>query len=195
MRSSKILVFVTSMFLCVGGIPDSAEAQKKIIPTYPRIVKVLGLIVGQSTMAQLERRLGPGQVITGSHPQGARLWRSKQTGWLIYADGFEIGKDGTYLLNQLTLRANFSNEQKQDIPRINLTAGQSQILLGVTLNASKLEVLQAMQKAKLHISQTRNGSINVHWSVLSNQPKLSLEIWNAKFDFSDQKLNAITLYR
>jgi hypothetical protein len=45
-------------------------------------------------MEELERQLGEGEVVTGGHPNGARLWRVKGTSWEIYVDAFEYSERG-----------------------------------------------------------------------------------------------------
>ena len=56
----------------------------------PQIAHIAGVIVGQTTVEDLERRWGPGLVITGGHPRGARVWRLRGWGWLIHVDGFNF---------------------------------------------------------------------------------------------------------
>src|SRR5437879_2319714 len=54
----------------------------------PPCGRLAGVRVGWDTVYDLERRLGPGLAVTGAHPQGARVWHDRSSGWFLTADGF-----------------------------------------------------------------------------------------------------------
>lgn len=61
----------------------------------PEFAQLAGINVGYDTMEWMERYYGPGYAYTGGHPQGAREWRSRETGWSVNADGFNYS-NGRY---------------------------------------------------------------------------------------------------
>jgi hypothetical protein len=94
----RVGVFTNVVFASVGvAAAPQPLARTQQPPRLPPIARIAGVWVGHSTVEELERRLGPGTAYTGGHPQGAREWRSRQTGWYVNADGFNYGRHGRVL--------------------------------------------------------------------------------------------------
>jgi hypothetical protein len=89
-------VWVGTLALLLTATLTPAEAGQSQQPktSIPRIANIAGIKVGYSSMAELERRLGKGRVTIGGHSNGARVWRVKETSWVIYADAFEYSERG-----------------------------------------------------------------------------------------------------
>ncbi len=192
MRKDKQLFLIALAFCCLNGLLRSTYAKTRGETVSPRLAKVLGLVIGQSTMGELERRFGPGKIITGGHPQSARLWRSKQTGWGVRADGFEFGKDGTYLLEEITINRDLPTDWKNGIPEIDLSRNRFVLLQSVKLGDSKLRVTQALKDANIRIRTIKSDSVVAEESTSLHSVH---NVWCANFEFKSNRLNAISLYR
>jgi len=179
MRGIREIVFAVTLLLSWAGLPHSAT----IAVPHPRVEKLAGIRVGSFTMGELERRLGPGKVETGGHPQGARLWRSKQTGWFIYADGFDFGKDGTYIVNQVTFSVDIDGDWKKGVPSVDFNRKQFEFLKSVNLGTSKSQVLRALKKASLRIRSATTDSVSV-----------DKKDWHVTFRFKNRRLNRIDVW-
>src|SRR5689334_21666373 len=74
--------------------PARPEAHRRLPPaidpptSVPPLATIAGIRVGYDGMDRLERRLGPGAIMIGGHPQGARVWNIRASRWWLYADGF-----------------------------------------------------------------------------------------------------------
>lgn len=60
----------------------------------PAIAHIGGIVVGKTTIKEMEHRFGSGTAVVGGHPNGAREWISRQMGWWVYADGFDYNDSG-----------------------------------------------------------------------------------------------------
>lgn len=82
------------------GTKRVSESSAVVIPA---IAQLAGVRVGFDSVERLEHLFGPGYAFTGGHPNGAREWRSRQTGWYINADGFDYNKRGERVLDTVSI--------------------------------------------------------------------------------------------
>jgi hypothetical protein len=139
------------------------------------------------TMERLERRLGPGRPTIGGHPNGARLWRDRQRGWTIYADGFEYVNNGL-LLEGIRLTEGPGPKAR---PAINARYG---ILDGARPGMSRAQVKASLRgQIGFWKGDTffQMGRAQVNHST--NSESENLRRWIADFSFTKDRLVGIDL--
>src|SRR5207245_1509129 len=153
--------------------------------------------VGYNTMAQLERRLGLGLVITGGHPQGARAWRLKRTGGGIYADGFEYrwsGADHSAVIDELAVIRATAITGCFGPATLPAARGRSRITWhGLSLGMTRAQVLR---RTKRVLPSPRAKAEAIVWEAkgfVRANDQTTFRSWTAELGFEHGRLSSIDL--
>ena len=156
--------------------------------------KLADLKVGHDTVEDAERRYGPGLVVTGAHAQGARLWRSRETGWYLYVDAFYYSKAGA-LIDQITVITTATSDwRKAGIPWASLGAKQSSLFGSIRLGMSKAQILSVVKSEGIAARSVGNA---IKWSekcVVEVDESTPYDTLTVELDFDKEKrLDAIAV--
>ncbi|HET6382371.1 MAG TPA: hypothetical protein VFJ58_03185 [Armatimonadota bacterium] len=61
-----------------------AGASRGVRRSVPAFANLVGVTVGVDTIDSAEKTIGFGKPYSGAHPQGARVWRFRGSGWVLY---------------------------------------------------------------------------------------------------------------
>jgi len=196
-------VYVAGVLPCCGG--DKPEANRIISPTViPATARIGNVQVGVTTMEELERLFGKGREFTGGHPRGGREWRSKQTGWYIYADGFEY-KDTeakermveSFEISVHRQEVGVSDDDDVKIHRTSVKKRELTILGGITPRMERAAVIALLAESGVQTTETNNvitwkekGHAHLH-DATQNQGELAYTTWNGTLTFRKNHLEDI----
>ena len=124
--------------------PDSRTDSRTGVPGFAHIA---GVRVGVDTLRSLERKLGPGQIVTGGHPGGARQWRIRGKNWLVYACGFYYAgqpQDRSAYIDDLRISADLARYEASHSPKADLSDRKLSLLGRIHLGMPRAEVLTAL---------------------------------------------------
>jgi hypothetical protein len=160
----------------------------------PALADFAGVKVGYHSMARLERHLGPGDVVTGGHPRGARTWSDRRKGAWVLADGFEYrtGRPGdSAVIDTITVGQTRSWPVSRCFasPRRQSHIGWHGISLGMTREAVLRRVFNMLPQPRMKASSLRwedRGFVRVNAST-------TYRTWFADLDFEHDRLSKIHL--
>lgn len=105
-----VVALISAVALYVVAIPPPARKPHRKHAAGD-LSQILSIQVGQDTIEELEKRLGPGAPCMGGHPHGGRAWFLRDQKIWVYADGFEYHAKGGRIIDQVVL-----GSVKQDLP-------------------------------------------------------------------------------
>ena len=172
-----------------------------VIPAMARVGKVQ---VGVSTMEELERRFGKGRKFTGGHPRGGREWRSEQTGWYMYADGFEYqdAKAKERMVESFEISVHRQEVGVPDdddfkIRRTSVKKRQLTILGGITPGMARATVIALLAGSGVQTTETKNvitwkekGHAHLQ-DATQNHGELTYTTWKGTLTFRQNYLEDI----
>jgi len=173
----------------------------------PATARVGNVQVGVTTMEELERLFGKGRAFTGGHPRGGREWRSDQTGWYIYADGFEY-KDGNLAKGRMVESFEISMHRQEvggpedddfKIHRTSVKKKQLTILGGITPRMERATVITLLAESGVQTTETNNvitwkekGHAHIY-DATQNHGELTYTTWNGTLTFRQNHLEDIDI--
>ena len=83
----------------------------------PEIASAAGIVVGRSTITDIENQIGKGLKHTGGHPNGAREWYDVGSHCLIDADGFFYSPHGE-VIDTVSVRWMAEKNRPTGVPRV-----------------------------------------------------------------------------
>lgn len=98
-RSLVSLFLLCSLVLC-REVCHAQKQRDKHRTSIPPIAWLLGVQVGYNGQDALARRLGPGRIATGGHPNSRQLWCIRSPKSEIVTDGFNMNREG-YVIESL----------------------------------------------------------------------------------------------
>ena len=141
--------------LAFSSVSDAADGQtpppRTSIPEISRIGKVQ---IGYSSQEDLDRVWGEGKMIIGGHATSGRVWRIKNSTWLVNTDGFDYSPRGL-VVDGFSLSA--STDSPSDVPYTKLPKKDFAWLGGISLGMSKNEVMQILHRKSLAVIPTKDG--------------------------------------
>ena len=210
--SSKLSGICGAAIVCgvlAGLLPccgeDNPKADRISSPTViPATARVGNVQVGVTTMEELERLFGKGRAFTGGHPRGGREWRSKQTGWYIYADGFEYKEDNangrmveSFEISVHRQEVGGPDDDDFKIHRTSLKKTQLTILGGIGPRMERATVIALLAESGVQTTQTNNvitwkekGHAHVR-DAKQNQGELAYTTWKGTLTFQQNRLEDI----
>ena len=159
----------------------------------PPFARIAGVAVGRSTMEEMEHRLGPGLPQTGGHFGGARVWRSRQTGWYIRADWLEHYSRGQGI-DDITISAS-NDTGRTKVSWVSLPRKQLRFMGAVELGMKRSQALEAL-KSKLPPPQASGQDLvwTAQGNALVNQGGADhKEDWEARLRFRHDRLVEIRI--
>jgi hypothetical protein len=173
-------------------------AQKALGPSMaqsiPKIARIAGFQVGYDTIEKMESWLGEGYAYTGGHAQGAREWRSRQTGWFVNADGFNYSRRGR-VLDDVSISRDGVMASKR-VPRTAISRGKLRYLGAVELGMTRSRVIAALKSVLPppiqqgdELRWTQKGYVK-----LNNNQYDDVHEWSVKLMFEKDRLVRITMY-
>ena len=185
-----VTIGILAILLMAESFAADANKSKSQQPSIPAIASIVGIRVGYSTRDELEAHLGPGKHITGGHPDGARLWQVKGTGWMIWADGFEYCERGL-VVDSVTLYRDRKPERSVPYARLgtNDCAWLGEISLGMKEN-KVLEILKQKAVPTRKIDRGWEVEANGFNAVLNQE---SFQKWTAVLEFTNRAVNRISV--
>jgi hypothetical protein len=199
-------VHVAGVLACCGE--DKPVMDRISSPTViPATARVGNVQVGVTTMEELERLFGKGRAFTGGHPRGGREWRSDQTGWYIYADGFEY-KDGNLAKGRMVESFEISMHRQEvggpedddfKIHRTSVKKKQLTILGGITPRMERATVITLLAESGVQTTETNNvitwkekGHAHIY-DATQNHGELTYTTWNGTLTFRQNHLEDIDI--
>jgi len=192
---------------CCGE--DKPEAAKISSPTViPATARVGNVQVGVTTMEELERLFGKGRPFTGGHPRGGREWRSKQTGWYIYADGFNYKDDNlakgrmleSFEISVHRQEAGGPDDDDFKIHRTSVKKRQLTILGGITPGMKRATVIALLAKSGVQTTETNNvitwkekGHAHIYDAINKYSDELTYTTWKGTLTFEQNHLADIDI--
>lgn len=163
-------------------------------PNVPSIARIAGFTVGVSSIEAMERRLGPGYAYTGGHPQGAREWVSRQTGWVIDADGFNYLLDGRRVVETLSISTT-KIDRAYHPPVVSLPRTKLMYMGLIELGMTKQRVLSLMSP---RLGAPSESGSDLCWSkkgfkVIDRYPFDNERKWTLSFHFENNRLTEISV--
>jgi hypothetical protein len=197
-------VYVAGVLPCCGE--DKPEAARISSPTViPATARVGNIQVGVTTMEELERLFGKGRAFTGGHPRGGREWRSKQTGWYIYADGFNYKDDNmekgrmveSFEISVHRQEVGGPDDDDFKIHRTSVKKRQLTILGGITPGMERATVIALLAKSGVQTTKTSNvitwkekGHAHIY-DATQGRDELTYTTWKGSLTFRKKHLEDI----
>lgn len=187
----SICIAVVFWMLTVAADRACADENNKPKTVIPKIADIGGIKVGYSSMKELETRLGQGKPITGGHPNGARVWRVKDTSWVISADAFDYSQRGA-VVDSFAITE--SSMLGADAPYARLAKDDFAWLGKIKLGMDEDRLLEALKRTSLVTTKDTDGWLvkAKGWSPLMSPPT-PLQEWTARFTIKEKSLTEIRL--
>jgi hypothetical protein len=199
-------VYVAGVLPCCGE--DKPEAHKINSPTViPATARVGNVQIGVTTMEELERMFGKGRECIGGHPRGGREWRLKQTGWYIYADGFNYNGKERMLENfEISVHSQGAvsevgvpDDDDSKTPQTSVKKRQLTILGGITPRMNRATVIALLAKSGVQTTATNNvitwkekGHAHIYGTT-QNHDELTYTAWSGRLTFLHNHLEDIDI--
>jgi hypothetical protein len=196
-RWLAVVIIVACTAMTVTCSTSKAKVHRDV--RIPKIAQILGIRVGQGTVEELERKLGPGAPVTGGHPQGARVWYVKSMGIWVYADGFYYTSRGEEITNDVLLTVDnknlgydseYRNGKKRSVPVVHKTKIQIAWLGKVVPGMTRQEVTKAVKS----LPKPKEKSGNLIWKekgTYKTAQGLETMVWTAELMFDKDKLVSV----
>lgn len=199
-------VYVAGVLPCCGE--DKPEAHRISSPTViPATARVGNVQIGVTTMEELERMFGKGRECIGGHPRGGREWRSKQTGWYIYADGFNYNDKGRMLEDfEISVHSQgpvsevgVPDDDDSKTPQASVKKWQLTILGGIMPRMNRATVIALLAKSGVQTTAKNNvitwkekGHSHIYGAT-QNHDGLTYTTWNGRLTFWHNHLEDIDI--
>jgi hypothetical protein len=164
----------------------------------PNTLSLARLRAGLDTYFKARQLYGKGLSVTGEHYKGALIWRSRQTGWYLFVDGFDyrfVNHASYAIINQITLGKTSAYGPLPQIPTTSLPKSSCFIDRQITIGTSEVRVLAQLHRD--HVTYSRNDN-TISWSskgLVYIDEYTQYTIWTVELDFDNRGLvNYITLY-
>ena len=160
------LVAALAAALVIGGVGRARgirSAKRPRAPHFRTLTRLAGLLPGYDTIGAAERKHGRGLAVTGGHPQGARVWHSRQTGWYLYVDGFEYrgaGRDDTAVIDEM--RVGVPDGTETDSPAISLSVKEASLFGTIHPGLRRSAVLARLTAKRISPKSDRDS---LSWRV------------------------------
>jgi hypothetical protein len=142
-----VVAGITCSSLASSEVSLRVNAPRAQANRIPLIARFAGIDIGCDSQGALEKTLGPGLSVTGAHPQGAKLWRTRDGAYVI-ADGFDVN-------TRKTKRGHGYVVQSLGMTRDNVYASESSKAPIARIHPSKLAL------AGLHLGDTKELAFKV----------------------------------
>ncbi len=192
------LLWGLAVLSCLGDdkFTSATNVPPMVIPATAQVGKVQ---VGVTTMEQLEAVFGKGRPFTGGHPQGAREWCSKPTGWCIYADGFDYNNTGrvveSFEISAVRIKAGSVFDADSKIRQTTVGKDELAFFGGISIGMERSKAMDIL--AKRGIVPTLAGNM-ITWSekghVHIDRPnEITYTNWTGRLTFRNNKLDDISI--
>ena len=186
--------------LLLFGMPKPSLAEASNRPKIvPAIAHIGSIQVGVTTMERLEQMFGKGLPITGGHPQGAREWISKQTGWVIFADGFDYCPTGRIVESFEVAsdtagqgRSSF-DDQDASIPHGSIRRANLSLMDAIVPGMSRQAVKRVLIKKHIKVTMKRDSLMCRETGHIRVDQNIVYSNWLARFSFEGGKLEDVRI--
>ncbi|MEN6371107.1 MAG: hypothetical protein ABFD64_03755 [Armatimonadota bacterium] len=166
----------------------------------PKIANLAGIKVGFNSIDDTEKKLGHGKVITGGHPQGARVWQFEKKGWILYIDGFNYrsGSDGAVIdvVELMTSKRGHELIEGGNVPKVSPSYPKLGFWTFLPLGTSYEEAIKLLKQKGLP-PEIVKGTILVKAKGISPPMNVNrfepFRSWQAELDFEKNRLVEITI--
>ena len=145
----------------------------------PKIGRIAGFVVGQTTIAQYERRHRKGFAHVGGHPNGARTWYDRTLGATLDVDGFDYSDKGEIVDN---VNVEWGRRPRKGIPKIRLAKGDVGFLSNLEHGMTEKQVETALH-LKLKNGEVMQKGLIRYKERPVNRDRDRYTEWKAHFDF------------
>jgi hypothetical protein len=194
-KFGALILVIASIVTMTPLSGNTATEQRKARPDIPRIAN---LSVGYDTMLTAQGLYGAGMPETGGHYKGALIWRSRQTGWYLYADGFDlqlVDNKWTEVIDQITLSESSYFATRSKIPYTSLPTRYCVLTGGFKLG---MEEATALRLARIEGIKPQILGKTMSWSkpgYVRVDEYTTYNSWTVELRFDSQrKLDAIWIY-
>ena len=180
---------VLAVVCAVGCSAPSLAARRR--SSVPPIASILGLQVGVSGQAALERRLGKGFHSVGGHPNGRLSWRTRSPEGLLDTDGFSFVADDSLALEELnwSLKTNHKRLPTARLPR---RAGWLGTIVPGMSEAEVRRLTAKLPPPKKH-GNTWEWTAEGYFRPMLAQQQPYFTEWSAELEFKKGRLDRISL--
>lgn len=194
MRMLLVVLLALSVVVVLettGSEGSVRPGSRRSIPLRVASLRLAGLLPGYDTIGNARRRYGRGGDILGGHPNGAEIWRSRQTGWVLYVDGFEyrgyVSKQNA-VIDRVQIAKATLVPLGGKLPSISLTAAQSSLFGKIRLGMTEAKV-RAILKAR-GIAARKRGDI-LTWSepgFVQVNRNTAYDTWSVRLKFDNSRM-------
>lgn len=193
----NLVVFTLTVYHLLGSILFTAVPSQRQRLQIPSIARIGDVIVGVSSVEDLERRFGPGRAYVGGHPHGSREWYVKNVPLAINTDGFNYNKKTNgRVIDHFDL--NWLTKDDRRHPRTgtrytSLNPKQFTFLGSIRIGMARSDVSRVLQgKPKpTHVTQSKITWKQKGYSKLNAQ--ITYRSWRAEVRFFHKRVRSITL--
>ena len=192
MKRKSVLIGAVVWLLVIVSTTVSALDNENPKTLIPIIGNIAGIKIGYSSMGELEAILGKGKAITGGHPNGARLWRVRETSWVISADAFEYSERGAVVDSfDITLDPNAG----QDVPYARLAKDKFSWSTEITLGMGEEKLLKTLKRNSCTATKHGDGWLveAKGFSPLTSDPLYPIQEWAVRFEIKEKILTGLWL--
>lgn len=155
----------------------------------PRIARIAQIQIGFSTQEALAKRWGEGLTVTGGHPNSGRVWRVRDTSWVVRTDGFEYSDRGL-VVDSFEISSEAS--PPRDAPFARLNQKHFAWLGEITPGLPRERLVKILNRERLPTWPTERG-FEVHADGFLHLKGLDLQAWAAGFEFEEDKLSRLKI--
>ena len=157
------------------------------IAQVPDIAKIAGISVGETTLDGLDQKLDSLRSFTNGQRRSDHEWRSKQTGWVLFANGFFDDASDSRVVGSVIL----SRDTEQTLPTADLPRQQSLFLGKIALGMSRREV-ERLIRAGLP-PPTEHNARRIVWKAAGSEKvgRHRITDWRAELQFKHHRLEGI----
>ena len=192
MKRKSVFIGAVVWLLVIVSTTVSALDNENPKTLIPIIGNIAGIKIGYSSMGELEAILGKGKAITGGHPNGARLWRVRETSWVISADAFEYSERGAVVDSfDITLDPNAG----QDVPYAQLAKDKFSWLTEITLGMGEEKLRETLKRNSCTATKDGDGWLVAAkgFSPLTSDPLYPFQEWAVRFEIKEKILTGLWL--
>ena len=185
--------FLLATLAISWGCTETSPAQSAGNFT-PRIAEIAGVQIGYSTEKDLERSWGEGLTITGGHPNSGRLWRVRDTDWVIATDGF-LYSDRGLVIDALQIESQQDELNSKTAPFAKLDKKAFAWLGEISPGMTKLQVITTLNKQTLKFKEEGEDLLVEAdgFSKITSQANANIRRWQARLLFKAGKLSILYL--
>jgi hypothetical protein len=160
----------------------------------PPIAEIGGVQIGYATQEDLARAWGEGLTVTGGHPNSGRLWRVRDTDWIVATDGFTYSDRGL-VIDALQLEPQRATPLSINAPIAKLDQKGFAWLGEISQGMTRLEVIASLNRHTLKFKE--DGAALIvdadGFSEITSEANANIRHWRVTLFFEEGKMSGLRI--